>query len=233
MRIEPEISGVNVVLLGNFNPAIFTPAWFALHNLLPRSVAENAKVEVTHEQLSVFSTDWLRLEVQVRRFSAETLQAPYVRLRDLVTFLFGEHLHHTPIKAFGINRRVHFQVASLAERDRIGRTLVPVEPWGTWCHDLGVSGEQGGMTSVTMTQVNPTGRAPGGRVNAIVGPSNRIGQERTGVFVEVNDHFALDDTSSQTGKQFMQLIDSNFDESLIRSDRIIDHIMSLAYATED
>ena len=35
MRIEPEISGVSVVLLGDFNPAIFTPAWFALHGLLP------------------------------------------------------------------------------------------------------------------------------------------------------------------------------------------------------
>ena len=36
MRIEPEISGVAVVLLGDFNPAIFTPAWFAMHELLPR-----------------------------------------------------------------------------------------------------------------------------------------------------------------------------------------------------
>ena len=233
MRIEPEISGVSVVLRGNFNPAIFTPAWFALHNLLPRSVAENAKLEVTHEQISVFSTDWLRLEVQVRQFSAETLQAPYVRLRDLVTCLFGEHLYHTPIEALGINRRVHFQVDTPTERDRIGRTLVPVEPWGTWRRDLGESGEQGGMTSVTMTQVNPKGRAPGGQINAKVEPSNRIGQGRTGIFIEVNDHFTLEDTSSVTGKQFMQLIDSNFDESLIRSERIIDHIMSLASFTED
>ena len=30
MRIEPAISGVEVVLLGDFNPAIFTPAWFAI-----------------------------------------------------------------------------------------------------------------------------------------------------------------------------------------------------------
>ena len=34
MRIEPEISGVQVVLVGDFNPAIFTPAWFALYRLL-------------------------------------------------------------------------------------------------------------------------------------------------------------------------------------------------------
>ena len=40
MRIEPEISDVSVVLLGDFNPAIFTPAWFALHGLLPERVAD-------------------------------------------------------------------------------------------------------------------------------------------------------------------------------------------------
>lgn len=232
MRIEPEISGVSVVLLGNFNPAIFTPAWFALHKLLPPSVAETATVEVAHEQICVFSVDWLRLEVSVRRFSAETLQAPYVRLRDLVTSLFGVYLHHTPLKAFAINRTVHFQVASLAERDHIWRTLVPIEPWGTWQNDLGDSGEQGGMTSVTMTQVNPHGRLAGGRINAKVEPSNRIGHGGTGVFVEINDHFALGDTSLETGRQLIQLMGSNFDHSISRSDRIIDHIMSLASVTK-
>ena len=43
MRIEPEISGVQIVLVGDFNPAIFTPAWFALYRLLPESVASSAK----------------------------------------------------------------------------------------------------------------------------------------------------------------------------------------------
>ena len=37
MRIEPETSGVSVVVLGTFNPAIFTPAWFELHGVLRAS----------------------------------------------------------------------------------------------------------------------------------------------------------------------------------------------------
>ncbi len=232
MRIEPEISGVSVVLLGNFNPAIFTPAWFALHGLLPQSAAESAKLAVAHEQISAFSTDWLRLEVTVQRFSAQTLQAPYVRLRDLVTAVFNEHLYHTPIKSFAINRTVHFQVRSLNARDRIGRTLVPVEPWGAWRNDLGATGEQGGMTSVTMSQIDPEGRAPGGRINVKVEPSNQIGQGRLGVFVDVNDHFVIADKPPQTGKQLVGLIEGNFDKSIGRSDGIIDHIMSLASGLE-
>lgn len=51
MRIEPEISGVRVVLLGQFNPAIFTPAWFAMHAILPTNIEANAKLQIVHPQL--------------------------------------------------------------------------------------------------------------------------------------------------------------------------------------
>ena len=232
MRIEPEISGVAINILGKFNPAIFTPAWFALHNLLPQSAADSANLGIAHQQLTAFSTDWLRLEVSTERFTAETLQAPNIRLRDLVVSVFNKHLYHTPLSALGINRSVHFQVPSMAARDRLGRILAPVEPWGAWMHALGSTGEQGGMTSLTMTQVDPEGRPPGGRINVKVEPSNRIGQGRLGVFVEVNDHYAIDNTSPSAGKQLMRLLDDNFDSSLSRSDGFVDHLMSLAVSME-
>ncbi len=232
MRIEPEISGVSVVLLGEFNPAIFTPAWFAMHGLLPESAAESAMLEVAHQQVTVFSTDWLRLEVTHNRFSINTLQAPYIRLRDLVARVFKEHLYHTPLNAFGINRDVHFQVSSLTVRDRMGRTLAPVEPWGTWRHALGLDGESGGMTSLTMSQNDPEGRPKGGRINVKVEPSNRIGQGRLGVYVQVNDHYAINDTGPGTGERLMKLFEDNFDTSLSRGDDIVDHIMSLAMSQE-
>ncbi len=228
MRIEPEISGVSVVLLGDFNPAIFTPAWFALHGLLPESVADDADLQVAHQQVTDFAADWLRLQVTAERFFVETLQAPYIRLRDLVARIFKEYLHHTPVRAFGINRGVHFQVQSLNERDRIGRTLAPVKPWGAWGHDLGLDGEHGGMISLTMSQLAPQGRPTGGQINVTVEPSKRIGKRRTGVYVRVNDHYAIDNAELGTAGRLMQLFEDNFDTSLKRSDDIIDHIMSLA-----
>ena len=89
------------------------------------------------------------------------------------------------------------------------------------------------MTSLTMTQVNPPGRPPGGRINVKVEPSNRIGHGRFGVFVEVNDHYAIDDTGPTAGEQLMGLLEDNFDSSLGRSDGIIDHLMSLIVNLED
>ena len=228
MRIEPEISGVQVVLVGDFNPAIFTPAWFALYGLLPKSVASSAKLEVAHPQVTKFAADWLNLEVTVERFAIDTSQAPHVRLRDLAVRVFREHLFHTPLKALGINRTVHFRVRNLAARDCIGRTLAPVEPWGRWGRDLGQDGVRGGMTSLRMTQIDPDGRPSGGRINVTVEPSIRIGEGRTGVFANVNDHYVIDETSPGAGTGLMELLETNFDTSLKRSDDIIDHIMSLA-----
>lgn len=232
MRIEPEISGVRVVLLGQFNPAIFTPAWFAMHAILPTSIEANAKLQIAHPQVTAFSADWLRLEVTTDHFQVETLQAPYIRLRDVVVRVFKEHLHHTPVNAFGINRDVHFQVSSVNARDRIGRTLAPVEPWGDWRHDLGSGGEHGGMTSLTMSQVDPEGRPKGGRINVTVEPSNRIGQGRAGVYVRVNDHYSIDDSGPGALDRLMELFEEDFEVSLRRSDGLIDHIMSLAVSRE-
>ena len=227
MRIEPDISGASVVLLGKFNPSIFTPAWFALHSLLPKGAAEDATLQVAHQQVTAFSTDWLRLEATANRFLVETLQAPYIRLCDLVACVFKEHLYHTPLNAFGINRNVHFQVRSLTERDRIGRTLAPLGPWGAWGRDLGLDGEHGGMTSLTMSQIDPEGRPTGGRINVKVEPSTRIGQGRLGVYVQVNDHYAIDDAIPGAGKRLIGLLEDNFDTSLSRSNSIVGHIMSL------
>ena len=228
MRLEPEISGVAVVLLGDFNPAIFTPAWFAMHGLLSRAAADSADLQVAHPQVTVFSTDWLRLQVTTDRFMADTVQAPHVRVRDLVVRVFKEHLHHTPVNAMGVNRNVHFRVGSSAERDRIGRALAPIAPWGHWRQELGLDGEHGGMTSLTMSQLRPGDRPLGGRVQVKVEPSNRIGDGRFGVYVQVNDHYAVAGGTADGGAQLMGFLQDRFDASIRRSDDIIDHIMSLA-----
>ena len=227
MRIQPEIDGVAVVVRGDFNPAIFTPAWFALHGLLPAKAADSAELEIAHPQLTEFSTDWLHLHVTTDRFSADTAQAPHVRVRDIVARVFGELLAHTPLGVIGINRNVHFRTGGSDELDRIGRTLAPVEPWGRCGQELGLDGEHGGMTSLRMSQLRPEGRPPGGQINVTVEPSNRIGRG-SGVYVGVNDHYRIDPADARGRARLMSFLDDNFDASLQRSDAIIDHIMSLA-----
>lgn len=227
MRTPPEISGVSVVLVGNFNPAIFTPAWFAQHELLPQEVAENAELQIAHPEVTEFSTEWLRLQTTTDRFSASTLRVPYVRVRDLVLRVFNEHLYHTPIRALGINRDVHFEVASPDARDRIGRLLAPVEPWEPLRDKLELDNETGGMLSLTMSQSHPEDRPTGGKVDITVEPSNRIAGGRSGIYVRVNDHFEIDGNASDNRSQLMEFLDKRFDCSIKFSEDIVDHIMSL------
>ncbi len=229
LRIEPEIDDTTVVLVGDFNPAVFTPAWFVLHDLLPESAADGAKVEVVHPRTTVFSFDWLRLQVTVERFIAGTAQAPRIRVRDFVARAFTERPNHTPLRAFGINREVHFPVRDRAEMDRIGRTLAPVEPWGAWGRDLEPDGEHGGMTSLRMSQVKIEGRPPEDQINVTVEPSIPIvGQGRCGVYVHVNDHYTTGNSGSEAGEHLMKRLESDFEVSLERGNGIVDHVMSLA-----
>ena len=84
------------------------------------------------------------------------------------------------------------------------------------------------MTSLTMTQVDVGGRPPGGLINATVQPSTRLGNDRAGVFLEINDHYPVTDKTAKTATaELMDLLESNFEDSLARAERIIDNVMSL------
>ena len=84
------------------------------------------------------------------------------------------------------------------------------------------------MTSLTMTQVNVEGRPPDGLINVTVQPSKRVGQDSTGIYVDVNDHYTVEDRKSKEATtQVVNLLELEFEKSLLRSEQIIDNIMSL------
>ncbi len=233
LRIEPEIVQVDIVLVGDFNPAIFSPRWFSAHGLIRESAADGAELGVVHQEVADFKADWLRIQVTQNRFVAASSQAPFERLRDLVHRTFREHLFHTPLRAIGINFAAHFLVDSLATRDRIGSALAPLEPWGPWRGRLNLDSPHGGMTSLRMSQTRPSDREEGGRVNVVIEPSARVGQESgRGVFVSINDHFAGKADSPASVEKLMAILAAEFEGSLGRSEGIVDHIMSLADTSE-
>lgn len=227
MRIEPEVAGVNIVVVGNFNPAIFTPAWFVLYDLLPEHAVDNAKLDVALPQFAKFGFEWFDLNVTNNRFQVSTLQAPYIRIRDLVVRVFTEHLNHTPMTAFGINRDVHFRVKNRAERDRIGKMLAPVEPWGEWGESLNMDG----MVSLKIRWSEKKESAGKNYTDITVEPSGRMGGGATGIYVGLNDHYEFE--AEKESAPLMQLLSDRFEDSIRRSDRIIDQVMSLSANMEN
>jgi hypothetical protein len=227
MRIEPEISGVSIVLVGSFNPPIFHPEWFSKHSLISEKEREAAAVAIIHREIAMFRMEWLSINVKPDRFVAETQEGPFIRLSDFVVKTFKDLLHHTPIRMMGINRQVHFSVENEAVRNRIGKMLAPHGPWGEWGENIeGKSPkERGGMTSLSMLQKDLDDRKCG-YIKAKVEPSTKIGD--FGIYMEVNDHYEVGGTAqNQDCEEMMTILEQQFDKSLKRSEWIIDQIMSL------
>jgi hypothetical protein len=228
MRIEPEISSVNIVLVGSFNPPIFHPEWFARNGLISDKEKQAAEVEIIHQAIALFRMEWLSIRVEPQRFIAETQEGPFIRLADFVVKTFKEYLNHTPVSMMGINRHVHFSVGDEDTRNCIGKKLAPHEPWGEWAATIeGKSKEKrGGMRSLTMEQRDLDDRKKG-YVRAKVEPSDHIKNE-VGISMEMNDHYEVEDPAKNQGcEELIGLLERQFDISIKRSEWIIDQIMAL------
>src|SRR5271165_2167465 len=125
MRIETEQGGCSIVLLGGFNPTIFTPDWFARYEIATENEKNTSTINIIHPEISNFRIGSKLVQVDLTRFSVESAEAPWVALMDFVTKTFGQFLTHTPINRIGINRNVHFGVGSEEKRNQIGRLLAP------------------------------------------------------------------------------------------------------------
>ena len=127
MKYPLKFKEHSIVLVGNFNPKIFQPAWFAAQGLLSQQEAEEVKIEIIHSSVVIFSTNtnWMRIEVTDERFIVKTSQEPYdVVIRDLVLGTF-DLLRYTPIMQMGINREMHFQLSSEKNWHKAGHLLAP------------------------------------------------------------------------------------------------------------
>jgi hypothetical protein len=82
------------------------------------------------------------------------------------------------------------------------------------------------MTSVGMRQQDVDDGRPKGFIQAKVEPSTKI-PGHVGVFVEVNDHYEISSERTEGCDEIMNLLDSNFDRSIERSEFIIDQVMRL------
>ena len=193
MRIEPEISAASIVMIGHFNPQIFQPFWLAHHDVISEEEAESANIGFVHPEITRFSLEGeFTIQVERERFSMDRAVAPLIRIADITCRIFGDLLPHTPIHQVGINRMIHFDVGSQSAREEIGLKLAPREPWGDWGRlvSAGDGERHGGLLSLTLTQRELSDR-PAGWVQAKLEPSQVIGRGRTGIYMEINDHYDL------------------------------------------
>ncbi len=216
--LKPEYQDMSIVLIGNMNPKIFQPAWFAKENLIKASECDKSNIEIIHNDVTIFSlpdpTPWLRVEVTRDRFMASTTQQPYYRpTYDLVLSTF-KLLCHAPVSQMGINLSMHFKVDSEKKWHEVGHKLAPKELWE------GILREPG-MRSLTM-QSKKTGDEPAGFINVKIEPSAR---SNPGVHFSVNDHVKTLKSEPTDCNEIVEVLENTWEESIENSKRIIDSIL--------
>ena len=214
--MKADLSGINIVILGSFNPKIFQPAWFAANELIRKLEAEEADTEIIHNDISIFRIgNWLRLEVTRDRFHASTEQEAYFEV--LVDFVLGTFslLSHTPAGILGINTSMHYRIKNEKLWHKIGDKLAPKEPWKSLMRTPG-------LTRVEMQDVRVDG--PKGYLRIRVEPSIRI---TPGIAINTNDHYEVDDPKNATGcSELMEILNANWKSSIYDAGNIAKTIIT-------
>lgn len=183
----PELATdeVVVVVKGSFNPAVFSPAWLRLQEVIGAVEFDDSEVQIVNAALCSFRTGWLNFQVTRDSLQLSTTDfAEFERVRDAVITILRT-LSHTPISAMGINRQVKFPAGSSERWHRIGDEFAPKPIWEnimsrTGLLSLSVQGARGDKyDGKTVVQIAPTD------------------PPKWGVFVSVNNHFTLIEAESQ------------------------------------
>ena len=228
MHINPDITACSIVLLGQFNPAIFHPAWLRAKGIEPDISGENAQVNIIHPTVANFVVNGRGYSIEQGRFHIGTQSGPWVMIADITRMIFGEYLVHTPIHIFGVNRGVHFRLPSPEARVKLGRLLAPIEPWGEFGKQLesaDASRLVGGLQRLTMRSHASSIESASISTNVTIEPSVEI-SDASGVYMEVNAHHEMIDLPAGYGANHaIELLSTRFESLIEEADKIIDSIM--------
>jgi hypothetical protein len=216
MATQIHSQTTNIVVRGNFNPAIFQPIWFAQQQLLKPKEAEAAEIKIIHPEVAAFQVEWLQMRITRDRFQAATNQEPYREpLRDLVVGTFSL-LSHTPFTALGVNHDYRFTLESEDAWHALGHRLAPKKDWEDVL-------ELPGMVNLTMQ-----GKRPDELNGYIQVTVSSLLNPKHGVHVNINDHYALTESSTDGSScdALIDILSNRWSKTVQRGKRIAEHIVN-------
>jgi hypothetical protein len=231
MEIQPKapelsVEELNVVLIGDFNPKIFHPMWFAHYNILREAEATEASIEVIHADVSSFTTEWLTVQVLRDRFTAGVKAEVYrSHLGDLVRNVFSL-LSHSPVRQMGINAIFRLRFGSEDDWHAFGHMILPKSPWN------GVL-EKPGLRTTSVQGVRSDQNR--GIVNVTIDPDIRHPGDAT---LRYNDHFekpvAANDRPEDlpSARWALEILEQDFDASYARAKRTLEQLIENFVATK-
>lgn len=209
-EFNPELKQYSIVLIGDFNPAMFSPQWFGKNNIIPVEDVEFALSEksspIISSAITIFRTNQLSIKIDTKRFQVVATKEPLIVLKDFILKTF-ENLSNYTISAYGFNYAAHYSVDNNQEFHKIGDLLAPKSYWKKLLGE-DVSGDErlGGLATI---QLQEPKKNADGVVSIILQASGLV---QPGFYMSCNDHNNLKDDDA-TAEVLLERINKEFENS--------------------
>ena len=232
MPHSAEIFGSSIVLVGSFNPSIFTADWLEVHQLIGAGDAEYARAAknlLVSRQVSVCETEWFALQVLENQFSLTSKGALSPAFQDLAEGI-ASLVPHTPVTALGLNFMGHYKLPTEAEYHKVGDVLVPKTIWNEL---IDPKSEMAGMADVTVRiQHGERGKpvTDPDELRIQVQPSAQV---KFGVFLSCNNHlewFARKPQGKANAEGAAEVVSAEWESAWHRAESIFDGLLMKAVA---
>ena len=211
------INGPSIVLLGNFNPKIFQPYWFAAKKLIREEEGTNAKINIIHDSIVQFQLDWATFSIEQDKFYISATNESYFEaVKDLIISTF-DILKETPIWALGINHTYSFKLDKEDYYKKFGEWLYNYQIWKSNIEEGG-----GLITLEVFRPKKENGEYGTQRIR--VTPSDT---QRFEVSIDFNNHIQTDVQSTKkvsSAKNIISMLEKNWKPTSINTKSIVNDI---------
>lgn len=207
----------SIVLLGDFNPAIFQPFWLAEKKLIREGEATNATIEMISSTITKFKLDWIEFDITQKRLEARIAKDPFIEpARDLIIGIFS-HLKETPIRIMGINNGRNLSLPDFERFYEFGNKLAPLSNWSDFMKDPRL------INLEILENPRKDGYTGMYRVRVFPAPINL--NIKWGVSITVNDHYELENEKRDRDGEIIKILSANWDNSKKRADEIFNTLL--------
>ena len=231
MTYKAEILTSSFVVVGDFNPAIFSPIWLERNKLIGEGDAakalegsEGRQCLISH-QISNFETDWFTLQVVENQFTLTSRGALSPALKDLAVGIF-QLVSHTPVSAIGLNFTGHFKLASQKHYHEVGDLLAPKDIWDTLYPDASA-----GLELLTIRIQQGTRDKPADTKDEKRITLQPFRSFKYGISLSFNDHHdvaTVDVNELTSAEQVATIIDEQWEDAWEDALRVFDQVLSMA-----
>ena len=208
MEYKTERRECSIVLIGKFNPEMFSPEWFSKRGIIKDEDVNYAlsKPLLVSNQLTRFVTNQLSINIELNRFTIAATKEPFIAIKDFIQSTFS-NLGGFEINAYGFNYCAHYPTDSAHAYHLVGDRLAPKSFWkGLLGNETCGDDRKSGLTSIRMMKKNDNGA-----ITMELQPSAII--EKYGLFISCNDHHNVNKEENDAD-DVMSNIDNQFDDSL-------------------